>query len=206
MEPTDRIAVGPSNGPPNSAPPELLARAARGDESAWRDVVSAYARRIFSLAQSRLGDRDLAEEVTQAVFVTIASKLGTGGYAEQGKFEPWLFRIAMNRVRDEVRRRRRGGPEPLHSDAVASTSRSGTEHSAGALRAALASLGEGDREIIELRHHAGLSFARIAELLDEPLGTLLARHHRALRKLRAILEPDSASPRARRTHAEEPIP
>jgi RNA polymerase sigma-70 factor (ECF subfamily) len=45
-----------------------------------------------------------------------------------------------------------------------------------------------DRDVIELRHHGGLSFKQIAELLDEPLGTLLARHHRALRKLRETME------------------
>ena len=45
----------------------------------------------------------------------------------------------------------------------------------------MARLHDADREVIELRHHGGLSFKQIAELLDEPLGTLLARHHRALR-------------------------
>jgi len=41
--------------------------------------------------------------------------------------------------------------------------------------------------VIELRHHGGLSFQQMADLLEEPLGTLLARHHRALRKLRELL-------------------
>ena len=43
---------------------------------------------------------ELAEEITQSVFVTVASKLVGGGYTEQGRFESWLFRVAMNRIRD----------------------------------------------------------------------------------------------------------
>jgi RNA polymerase sigma-70 factor (ECF subfamily) len=49
-------------------------------------------------------------------------------------------------------------------------------------------LAEGDRDVIELRHHGGLSFKQMADLLDEPVGTLLARHHRALRKLKEAME------------------
>ncbi|MHC4710244.1 MAG: sigma-70 family RNA polymerase sigma factor, partial [Planctomycetota bacterium] len=56
-----------------------------------------------------------------------------------------------------------------------------------ALRAAMDRLSEADRRVIHLRHFAGLSFARIAEVLGEPLGTVLARQHRALGKLRQML-------------------
>ena len=59
------------------------------------------------------------------------------------------------------------------------------------LDSALAGLSEADRKIIDLRHVGGMSFRQIGDLLDEPVGTLLARHHRALIKLRAALQPDS---------------
>jgi RNA polymerase sigma-70 factor (ECF subfamily) len=52
----------------------------------------------------------------------------------------------------------------------------------------MAELNEEDREVIELRHHGGMSFKEMAEMLGEPMGTLLARHHRALHKLRRVLE------------------
>jgi RNA polymerase sigma factor (sigma-70 family) len=57
-----------------------------------------------------------------------------------------------------------------------------------ALRAALGQLSEADQMIIHLRHHGGLSFKQIAEILDQPLGTVLAKQHRALKKLAEILE------------------
>lgn len=205
--------------------PRLLTAAAKGDEAAWRAIVELYARRVYALARSRLGGRgsgaagagrssrggkgsgslgafdqghDAAEEVTQSVFVTVATKLGTGEYAEQGRFESWLFRVAMNRIRDEVRRARRHA-EPTDPEAFAGVSETGfggssqttaeqaADDSIHVLRSAMARLTDADREIVELRHHAGLSFKQMADLLNEPLGTLLARHHRALRKLKDLM-------------------
>lgn len=180
---------------------ELLGRASVGDQEAWRKLVQLYSRRVFALAKSRVHRADMAEEITQSVFVTVASKLGAGQYVEQGRFESWLFRVAVNRIRDEIRRLRRHA-EPTDPDVLAGVAgrpesqHSGTmerENELVRLRSAMASLSDADREVIELRHHAGLAFAEIAEILSEPLGTLLARHHRALRKLRSVLEGDGES-------------
>lgn len=171
-----------------------LVRAARnGDERAWGSLVGEYGPRVFALARSRLRDPDSAEEVMQSVFATIAIKLRDGAYDEHGKFEPWLFRIAMNRIRDAVRKaKRESSEERLRLAAVREEGEpdrdTPTAESIESLRGALEQLSKPDREIVELRYHAGLTFKQIAELLGEPIGTLLARHHRALRKLRARLE------------------
>ncbi len=190
-------AISPvSDGGEDLAP--VLAAAAAGDERAWRDLVRRYGRRVFALAKSRLRRADLAEEITQSVFATVAIKLRDGGYDEQGRFESWLFRIAMNRVRDEARRHARHAA-PIDPEAFGRVAGepAGNDNAdsqeLGKLRMALDELSDSDREVIELRHHAEMSFKQIAEQLEEPMGTLLARHHRALRKLRAILE---ASPAA----------
>ena len=57
-----------------------------------------------------------------------------------------------------------------------------------ALERAMDELSTADREIVDMRHTAGLSFKQIASLLEEPVGTLLARHHRALARLRETIE------------------
>ncbi len=168
-----------------------LSMASSGDEAAWRAIIDRYARRVFALARSRCRSAEAAEEITQSVFVTVATKLKAGEYVEKGRFESWLFRVAMNRVRDEARRasRRAGdGGEDALALAPAPKTGTGPGQSFGALRSAMERLSEADRDIIHLRHHAGLSFKQMAELLGEPMGTLLARHHRALRKLRQMLE------------------
>lgn len=172
----------------------LVARASRGDERAWEELVALYARRVYALAQSRLRRPDLAEEITQSVFVTVAIKLKDQSYTEVGRFEPWLFRVAMNRVRDAARRlkRRPGHADPAALEGVGAARPDERDGEAlDALRSAMQSLGEADREVIELRHHGQMGFKEIAALLGEPVGTVLARHHRALRKLRSVMEPDT---------------
>ena len=172
----------------------LLVSAAAGDQDAWRSIVGLYADRVFGLIRSQCGDAELAEEITQSTFCTVAAKLHE--YEEVGRFESWIFRIAMNRLRDEMRRRKRQASPmdeaPLATLAVVPPSAGAAAPTdpamAELLRIAIASLNDADREIINLRHVGGLSFKQLAETLDEPLGTLLARHHRALRKLREFLE------------------
>jgi RNA polymerase sigma-70 factor (ECF subfamily) len=182
----DAPPTPPSGQPSPEALAGILARAARGDEDAWRQLVGLYARRVYALARSRGLSEEVAEDVTQSVFVSAAENIATGGYAERGRFESWLFRVAMNRVRDEARRAKRHAQpiDPAAIAAVRAPASGGEDERLGALRQALARLGDADREIIGLRHHGGLSFKEIAQTLGEPLGTLLARHHRALRKLK----------------------
>jgi RNA polymerase sigma-70 factor (ECF subfamily) len=120
----------------------------------------------------------------------VATKLGD--YVEQGRFEAWLFRIALNRLRDEMRRRKRHA-RPMDSDVLADVGPSArqeehaTAEELSALHEAMQQLPEADRLVIDLRHQGGMGFQQMADLLHEPLGTLLARHHRALRKLKGLI-------------------
>lgn len=207
-----------------------VAQAAAGDAEAWRRLVEAYSPRVFGLLVRQCGDRELAEEITQAAFVQVVAHIGR--YSEKGRFAPWLFRIAMNCLRDEMRRRKRqarpidmtGAGSGGTSKGVAGGGSGGTSGGGGGqeasewavvqdsivtlgapppadpleqvsqaeqiqrLRHAVAQLPEKDRQILHLRHTADLTFAQIAETLQQPLGTVLARGHRALAKLRKIME------------------
>jgi RNA polymerase sigma-70 factor (ECF subfamily) len=171
--------------------PQLLVRAASGDEAAWREIVERWSPRVFAFLRTFTRDAELAEEIVQGVFCTVARKLAD--YEEQGRFESWLFRIALNRLRDEMRRRKKHA-RPMASEVLADLAPDGggadraSREELEALRDALEQLPEQDRLVIELRHHGGMAFQQMADLLEEPLGTLLARHHRALRKLRDMLQ------------------
>lgn len=172
----------------------MLRRAAAGDQEAWRALVQAYSGRVFGLLRAQCNSAELAEEITQSAFCTIVQKIGS--YTEVGKFEQWLFRIAMNRLRDEMRRRKRQA-RPVEDEVLKALAGAGRDSSASAgradaaetkaLRDALAQLSDADQQIIHLRHYAELSFKQIAEILDQPLGTALARHHRALKKLSELI-------------------
>ncbi len=170
----------------------LLKLAAGGDSSAWRAIVALYAPRVFGIVRAQCRDDELSEEIVQSTFCTLAAKIAS--YVESGRFESWLFRIAMNRLRDEMRRRSRQARSSTDEAFVGmpDTRERGGRGLAPEVRSklelALARLSESDREIIDLRHTGGLSFKALSDYYEEPVGTLLARHHRALTKLKAILE------------------
>ncbi|MCI0364661.1 MAG: RNA polymerase sigma factor [Phycisphaerales bacterium] len=176
----------------------MLRRASAGDQAAWRVLVDTYSARVFGLIRAQCNSADLAEEITQSTFCTIVVKIG--GYTELGKFEQWLFRIAMNRLRDEMRRRKRQA-RPVEDEALSGLAETAAEPATAglgqhdpaevqALRQALTQLSDADQQIIHLRHYGELSFKQIAEILDQPLGTVLARQHRALKKLSELLGGD----------------
>jgi RNA polymerase sigma-70 factor, ECF subfamily len=175
-----------------------LAKAAEGDDHAWHEIVAVYSPRVFGLVRSQCGNADLAEEITQSTFCTVAAKIGS--YNELGKFEAWLFRIAINRLRDEMRRRKRQA-SPVENSALTGRGGAAPRPDATAaepadlqrLRDALAQLSDAEQQIIHLRHSADLSFKQIADVLDQPLGTALARHHRAVKKLKDIMGGDGGN-------------
>src|SRR5688572_29358479 len=137
---------------------QTLFAAAGGDEAAWRRLVEVYSPRVFGLLRAQCNDADLSEEIAQSTFCTIAAKLAE--YTELGKFESWLFRIAMNRLRDEMRRRKR---QAVAVDEEALAGMAGPaesprerpeERDLDLLRRAMTHLTEADREVIHLRHYS----------------------------------------------------
>ena len=176
----------------------LVASARWGDDHAWRTLVEHWTPRLFAFLHSRCRDPELSEELVQDVFVKVAQRLVD--YDERGRFSSWIMLIAINRLRDEMRRRARHARPVEHETlgALAGSTPStaaeapGEEESRRALADALRGLSDAERELLHLRHAVGLSFSDISELLGEPRGTLLARHPRVWGKSRAFLAPHDA--------------
>lgn len=185
----------------------LVRLALGGDEAALDAIIGRYSPRVFSLLYRLTGSRDVAEDLMQETFLRMVRVFED--YAHAGKFEAWLFRIAANLARDHARRRkRRGTPVSLDSgsrdeerpQADVLDRRAQDPHGALGdlethedLMREFAKLSAMDREILALRHFGDRSFREIAELLGIPLGTALARAHRALERLRtAMTEDDEA--------------
>ncbi len=180
---------------------ELLARCQAGDKTAWDTLVDAYWQRLFGYALRATGNAELAQDLVQETFLRIVQRLGR--YDDQGKFEAWLFRILGNLVRDHGRSLAR---HPTQSTVIESDGErmEMTDELAGkgptpfepihqreevdALQSALRKLPEADRQILLLRHFADMPFKDIARTLNCPIGTVLARAHRALGKLRGLME------------------
>lgn len=178
---------------------EILRRACRRDPEALGLLVELYGHRVFGLLYELSGSRETAEELLQETFLRVVRTIDR--YVHSGKFEAWLFRIAANLARDRARQsRRRGIPVSLESGPVQGEAlvareefgsasvperRAMDKESLERLSRCLERLTPPQREILLLRHYSGLSFPEIAQLLGVPLGTALARAHRALQRLKA---------------------
>lgn len=180
---------------------ELLQRACRREPAALTELIERYSPRVFGLLYRLTRSRDAAEDLLQETFLRVVRTIDR--YEHVGRFEAWLFRIAANLARDRARQRARRGDmtpvdvswaderdQPADHDLVRATDpleRVVQREAREQLLAALGRLSEPEREIVLLRHYSELSFREIAELLGVPLGTALARAHRALKHLRAHL-------------------
>ncbi len=184
----------------------LIERAQRREPEAFDALVDAYGRRLYGYLYRLTGVREDAEDLLQETFVRVVRTLPD--YEHDGKFEGWIFRIATNLARDRLRRARRG-PAMLSLDAedgnnpdLDSTSQRELAdlsspppdasltlgEDTDALQRALSRLPAAEREVVMLRHFSDLSFAEIAAVMGTPVGTALARAHRGLSKLRAMME------------------
>jgi RNA polymerase sigma-70 factor, ECF subfamily len=143
---------------------------------------------VFAYVATLLHDRGAAEDVTAQAFER-AFRKRKSFKPERGSERAWLFGIARNAALDELRRRKRTAP--LTSEPVAPDE--DLEHALrrAAVRTALAELPARDVELIALKFHAGLDNAELAAVLGVTVSNAGTRLHRALTKLREILDDQS---------------
>lgn len=182
-----------------SAPPtdeRLVELALDGDEEAFCTLVRRYQRRLTAFLSQLVGDLELARELTQESFVRAWSALDR--FNPRYRFSTWLFRIAHNLGIDHLRRRRLQTVSLYRTDqdggevevAVADLAKDPLGHLenrvlASELRRVIDGLRPEYRELVLLRHFAGLSYQEIADFKEMPLGTVknkLFRAHSVLRK------------------------
>jgi RNA polymerase sigma factor (sigma-70 family) len=165
-----------------TAPPQSSTSGAKLDFEALyrsaRDDVYAYVATL-------LRDRAAAEDVTAAAFERAYRKQRLFK-AARGSERAWLFGIARNAALDELRRRKRTAG--LAFDPPAPQDDIDRALSRAAVREALAELPARDRELIALKFHAGLDNAELASVLGLSVSNAGTRLHRALAKLREILD------------------
>ena len=162
---------------------DLAARLARGDEAAFAELYDACADRLYRYLLCRVGSPEAAADVLQMTFLRVVKNRRR--FRKVKNPVAYLFQIARNETaRAWKGRRSEVSTLPIESlDSVAaSTSRS--EDDTETIRAALASLTADDRELVELKLYAGLTFREIAELSGLPPGTVATRYRRTMETLR----------------------
>jgi RNA polymerase sigma-70 factor (ECF subfamily) len=175
---------------------ELIVRARKGDERAFRALLAKYERAVFSICLRMVRNREQAEDLAQESFMKVFSMLER--YNPSYAFSSWLFKITSNLCIDSIRKRKLETlplDQPIQS-AAGEFSRQyesseddpektmmGRER-VERLKEAIESLPPHYRIMILLRHQEDLSYEEIADTLGVPLGTVKARIHRAREMLK----------------------
>jgi RNA polymerase sigma-70 factor (ECF subfamily) len=174
--------------------PDVIERALQGDETAFRLLVDEHREAVFRLAYLLLGDADDAEDVAQETFIRALRYLHR--YDSKRALRPWLLSITANLARNRRRSlgrywaalQRLAGQTSAESTAPEMLSMQALE--SHALWQAVRRLTHTEQEVIFLRYFLELSVAEAAEALGVQPGTVKSRLHRALKRLREVIERD----------------
>ena len=172
-----------------------IKRAQQGDRDALGLLYARYADNVCGYVRSIVHDQHEAEDITQQVFAKLIGVIGK--YEERDvPFFAWILRVSRNVAIDHIRRQRAIPVEEVRASDEPSQDRADAEHMSD-LREALAMLPRDQREVLVLRHFAGLSPTEIAERMGRSEGSVHGLHHRGRRALTADLTNRGAMPSAR---------
>ncbi len=187
-----------------SSQEESLVRACQeGDQTAFNLLVWRWEKPLFNFIYKYLGDAHLAQDLVQETFIRVLRSIGS--YEHRGAFSTWLYRIATNLCRDQLRKKRlpmvslhdyyttSSGERVYVKDRVADDAAGSDEEMAASrqeelVRRLIAGLPEEQRIVILMKEYQGLTFREISEVLDLPDSTVKSRLYNGLRSMRTQLE------------------
>lgn len=169
-----------------------------GNESVLEELLNRHKSKIYTSIYLLIKDQYLAEDIFQETFIKVINTLRSGRYNEEGKFLPWVMRIAHNLVIDYFRREKRApvitsadGADVLNMLQVYEESAEEKilrDQTHTDLRNLIQSLPDEQKEVLIMRHYAELSFKEIADVTDVSINTALGRMRYALSNLRKMMK------------------
>lgn len=169
-----------------------------GNENALGALITRHQHRIYSFIFSKVYDRDISEDIFQDTFIKVIRTLKRGKYNEEGKFLPWVMRIAHNLVIDHFRRNKRMPKFDNSGDFnIFSVLSDGDLNAEKQLikdqiecdvQELIKELPEDQLEVLTMRIYKDMSFKEISERTGVSINTALGRMRYALINLRKIIE------------------
>lgn len=177
---------------------ELIHIYAEGDENGLKILIDRHKSKIYTSIYMRVKDDFLAEDIFQETFIKVINTIKSGGYNEEGKFLPWVIRIAYNMVIDHFRKEKRS-PTVINADGydifeVLNFADEDAEHSMVRkqidvdLKKLIQLLPDDQKEVLIMRHFCDMSFKDIADITEVSINTALGRMRYALSNLRRLIE------------------
>ena len=176
----------------------LVSNYIKGDENALSALINRHKQKIYSFIYSKVFDRDITEDIFQDTFIKVIKTLKNGKYNEEGKFLPWVMRIAHNLVIDHFRRNNRmpkfdnTGEFSIFS--VLSDSSLNAEKNIikdqveSDVRRIIEELPEDQKQVLMMRMYQDMSFKEISERTGVSINTALGRMRYALINLRKVID------------------
>ena len=169
-----------------------------GDESALCELISRHKQRIYSFIYSKVFDKDVTEDIFQDTFIKVIRTLKRGAYNEEGKFLPWVMRIAHNLVIDHFRRNNRLPKfennddfnifSVLSDNSLDAEKRMIKGQVESDVRRLIDELPEDQKTVLVMRIYKEMSFKEISEQTGVSINTALGRMRYALINLRKVIE------------------
>lgn len=168
-----------------------------GNEAGLTELIRRYQSKIYTSIYLLVKDEYLAEDIFQDTFIKVINTLKAGKYNEEGKFLPWVARIAHNLVIDHFRREKRT-PVVNNSEDFdifdvlgqydeSTEDRMIREQTYTDLKKLIHLLPSEQKEVLIMRHYGDLSFKQIADITDVSINTALGRMRYALNNLRRMM-------------------
>ena len=182
---------------------QLISNYILGEEAALSVLINRHQARLYGFIFSKIQDRDATEDVFQDTFIKVIRTLKRGNYNEQGKFLPWVMRIAHNLVIDYFRKNNRMPKFKNKGDfdifSVLSDESPNAENKivenqiADHVRILLEELPEDQKIVIKMRIYQDMSFKEISENTGVSINTALGRMRYGLINLRKMIDKHNIS-------------
>ncbi|WP_339728790.1 RNA polymerase sigma factor [Maribacter stanieri] len=180
---------------------QLVKQYIQGDERAIEALINRHNSRLTGFIYSKVGDRELTEDIFQDTFMKVIRTLKRGAYNEEGKFLPWVMRIAHNLVIDHFRKHNRipmyNSKESYNIFSLLGDDRLNAEKQLikeqidSDLLRMIKELPEDQQEVLEMRIYKDMSFKEISDNTGVSINTALGRMRYALINLRKLVEANS---------------
>jgi len=176
----------------------LVSRYIDGNESALATLIERHKQKVYSFIYSKVYDRDVTEDVFQDTFIKVIKTLKLGKYNEEGKFLPWVMRIAHNLVIDHFRKNNRMPKfdnstefnifSVISDSALNAEKRIIKDQVEDNIRRLIEELPEDQKQVLIMRMYKDMSFKEISEITGVSINTALGRMRYALINLRKVID------------------
>ena len=176
----------------------LVRNYVEGDEKALTILINRHQTKIFGFIYSKISDRDISNDIFQDTFIKVIKTLKSNSYNEEGKFLPWVMRIAHNLIIDHFRKNKKMPMfreteefsifSIMSDDSLTIENKIIRDQVEVDLKKLIEELPADQKEVLVMRMYQDMSFKEISEVTGVSINTALGRMRYALMNMRKVID------------------